>query len=152
MNKQLEEFFAKQKQEKQKVRDEHLKELGLYYDLEKYELKEISEQMASFARPENIEVIDKKYYMKVCEKRLDVSDEEYERILEYCPLKEEKTAEQAEMAEEEKTAKEESKENFEVLLGKVDAIRKMMKFFTVLTIISLSISIIVCIIMLLSGM
>ena len=123
MNTQVTEFIEKQKEQCSKKRTEHLRTLGLI-DFDKSEKK--------YANPAYSDVQKKDYgYVYHDEKGdfkyvntvgLSVTDEEYAEICRYCPPEKNMTAFEKQMLEQ------------------IDVLRKMMKFFMMVTIIGLVIS------------
>lgn len=119
MNEQVQKFLEEQKKKANQERDNHLAKLGLY-DFEKckkvYAPSWYDEQTALASGYINKDEngcfrIDGPKYV------LQVSDEEYEEICKYCPVI--------------------KKDDFsELFLEEVDSIRKMVKFFVIITIIS----------------
>ncbi len=127
MNEQVQKFLEEQKKKAKKERNNHLGKLGLY-DFEKCK-KVYVEIDENFANDDTLNAKgyfkDEKGWFKIEGPKyvLSVSDEEYEEICKYCPVI--------------------KKDGFsEALLDKVDSIRKMVKFFTILMIISLVLAVI----------
>ncbi|MBQ9434537.1 MAG: hypothetical protein IJU33_00210 [Bacteroidales bacterium] len=123
MNPQVAEFIEKQKEKVIKRKEAHLRKLGLI-DSEKSEKQYASANLPAWEREQKGYVnYDENGYYRVVNQALNVTDEEYAEICKYCPP--EKTITDA----------------FEKkMLEQVDILRKMMKFFVILTIISLVIS------------
>lgn len=121
MNEQVQKFLEEQKKKQQKERDKHLHRLGLYdFDKcekvyvsvdDKFQSEETLNNNGYFKDENGWFTIDGPRYA------LSVTDEEYEEICKFCPVI--------------------KKDGFsEMLLEKVDSIRKMVKFFVIITIIS----------------
>ena len=131
MKAQVSEFIEKQRKKCLKRRNNHLIRLGLV-DLNKAEKHYASESLLDWQREEYGYVYKDEhgYYKYVGDPvALSVTDEEYLEICKYCP------------------PEKEISDTFEKrMLEKVDILRKMMKFFVIVTAISLAISIIVGII------
>lgn len=131
MNPIVEEFIKKQELIQNESRAKHLKSLGLVEHEEnavkKYCAKEYSDEDA-----ENYGYVhkDEKGRFKYVGgyKAIEVTDAEYEEICKYCPV-----------VKNDDFSKE--------MLEKVDSIRKMVKFFTILMVISLILAVIIGIIM-----
>lgn len=127
MNEQVQKFLEEQKKKAKQERNNHLGSLGLY-DFEKCEkvYVDVDEKMLSKETIKSRGYFkDEKGWFKIDGTKfvLPVTDEEYEEICKYCPVK--------------------KKDRFsEELLDKVDSVRKMVKFFVILTVISLIIGII----------
>ena len=121
MNPIVEEFIERQKQKQNESRAEHLKSLGLV-EFEKDAVKKYcaNEYSDETAKSYGYIYTDEKGRFKYVgdSKAIEVTDAEYEEICKYCPVV--------------------KKDGFsEEMLEKVDSIRKMVKFFTILMIISL---------------
>lgn len=125
MNPKVEEFIKHQKQKQNESRAKHLKSLGLIEYAETGEKKYCTPSYTD-ADAKNYGYVhsDEKGRFKYVggNKALDVTDAEYEEICKYCPEPKKEDDFQGE------------------LLYKVDSIRKMVKFFTIITIVSLIIA------------
>lgn len=135
MNPKVEEFIKQQKQKQNESKAEHLKSLGLVEYAETGEKKYCTPSYTD-ADAKNYGYVhsDEKGRFKYVSgnKAIDVTDAEYEEICKYCPEPKKEDDFQGE------------------LLYKVDSIRKMVKFFTIVTVVLLIISIITGIISALS--
>ena len=123
MNEQVQEFLEEQKKKAKQERDNHLCKLGLY-DLEKCTKSYSASPWKNEEDARNFGYLykDEKGWFKLIGKRyaISVTDEEYEEICKVCPMPVNK------------------KDEFsEALLDKIDSIRKMVKFFTILAATSL---------------
>lgn len=123
MNTQVTEFIEKQKKQCLARKNNHLIRLGLI-DLDKTEKRYASENMLDWQREEEgyVNQDEKGYYKFINPIALSVTDEEYAEICRYCPPEKNMTAFEKQMLEQ------------------IDVLRKMMKFFMIVTIIGLVIS------------
>ncbi|MCR4680415.1 MAG: hypothetical protein K5636_02240 [Bacteroidales bacterium] len=133
MNPQVEEFIQKQIERQKKEQENHLIQLGLC----EY-VKDAKKEYSPWRDKDSIEMgynlkDDKGYYRYTGEKKaLDITDEEYSLICKYCP----------------NLDSEESQNKLfrNAVLDKLEVLRKMIKFFMIITIIEIVCGIIVALI------
>lgn len=133
MNPQVEEFIQKQIEKQKKERENHLIQLGLYEDA-KDGTKIYSPWFDKDSPTMGYRLKDEKGYFRYAteKKALDITDEEYSLICKYCP----------------NLDSEESQNKLfrNAVLDKLEVLRKMIKFFMIITIIEIVCGIIVALI------
>jgi len=135
MNPQVEEFIQKQIEKQKKEQKNHLIQLGLC----EY-VKDAKKEYSPWRDKDSIEMgytlkDDKGYYRyNQSPKALEISDEEYSLICKYCPPLDSKESQ--------------NKQFRKVVLYNLESLRKMIKFFVVLTIIEIVSGIIIALSML----
>ncbi|MBQ3740382.1 MAG: hypothetical protein II856_04210 [Bacteroidales bacterium] len=135
MNPQVEEFIQKQIEKQKKDRENHLIELGLY---EYAKDKKIYSPWADKDSPTMGYMLkdEKGYYRYATEERkkaLDITEEEYSLICKYCPSLDFEESQ--------------NKSFRNAVLDKLEIMRKMIKFFVIITIIEIVCGIIMAFIM-----
>lgn len=129
MNPKVEEFIQKQKEKQKREREKHLIKLGLAEGEKQYTPFRSEKDAFDFGYTLKDE---KGYYRLAKAKAIDITDEEYEAICQFSPNPSSKERQNIDFCNN--------------VVNTLDKLRKMIKFFVVLTIIEIICGIIVAII------